>query len=417
MAQITLKNAAGKDAGKVDLDDATFGIQPNVPVMHQVVTAQLAARRAGTQSTKTRAEVRGGGAKPYRQKGTGNARQGSIRSPQYSGGGVALGPKPRKYDQKTPKKMISLALRSALSDRANEGKVIVVDSWGWDKPSTRAAVKALSGLGTEGRVLVVVGRDDAAAALSFRNIPEVQLIAPAELNAYDVLRNDWIVFTQDLLPTFEGSAKQAATVAADEDTEVAEEIEADEDAVDAQAAEAEAAEEATVPSAFADLGEIESDTPGNPVHPYGAGSHVALRDDAQPEGFPVKGNASSMLYHLPGTAFYGRTNAEVWFATADDAEAAGFARPESQQGDDVPDAGDAAADAVSVEPYGPGSYVALAGDVQPEGFAIKGNANSMLYHTPDSSFYDRTNAEVWFATEADAEAAGFSKPASQKDDD
>ena len=115
MPQVTLKNAAGKDAGTVDLDDATFGIQPNVPVMHQVVTAQLAARRAGTQSTKTRSDVRGGGAKPYRQKGTGNARQGSNRSPQFSGGGVALGPKPRKYDQKTPKKMISLALRSALS--------------------------------------------------------------------------------------------------------------------------------------------------------------------------------------------------------------------------------------------------------------------------------------------------------------
>jgi large subunit ribosomal protein L4 len=207
MAQITLKNAAGKDAGKVDLDDATFGIQPNVPVMHQVVTAQLAARRAGTQNTKTRAEVRGGGAKPYRQKGTGNARQGSTRSPQFSGGGVALGPKPRKYNQKTPKKMISLALRSALSDRANEGKVVVVDAWGWDKPSTRAATKALAGLGVEGRALVVVGRDDASAALSFRNLPEVQLIAPGELNAYDVLCNDWIVFTQDVLPTFEPKLK------------------------------------------------------------------------------------------------------------------------------------------------------------------------------------------------------------------
>jgi large subunit ribosomal protein L4 len=410
MAQITLKNAAGKDAGTVDLDDATFGIQPNVPVMHQVVTAQLAARRAGTQSTKTRAEVRGGGAKPYRQKGTGNARQGSIRSPQYSGGGVALGPKPRKYDQKTPKKMISLALRSALSDRAGEGKVVVVDAWGWDKPSTKAAVKALAGLGVEGRVLVVVGRDDAAAALSFRNLPAVQLIAPGELNAYDVLCNDWIVFTQDLLPTFEGSLKRTAGVAVDEDAEIAEEIEAD---------------EATAPAAFADLETVEADTvdagtveaAGNPVHPYGAGSHMALRDDAQPEGFPIKGNASSMLYHLPGTSFYGRTIAEIWFATADDAEAAGFARPESQQGDEVPDAGDAAADAVSVEPYGPGSYVALTGDVQPEGFAIKGNANSMLYHTPDSAFYERTNAEVWFATEADAEAAGFSKPASQKDAD
>jgi large subunit ribosomal protein L4 len=222
MAQVTLKNAAGKDAGKVELDDATFAIQPNVPVMHQVVTAQLAARRAGTQNTKTRAEVRGGGAKPYRQKGTGNARQGSNRSPQFSGGGVALGPKPRKYDQKTPKKMISLALRSALSDRANEGKVVVVDEWGWDKPSTKAATQALGGLGIDGRVLVVVGRDDAAAALSFRNIPEVQLIAPAELNAYDVLCNDWIVFTQDVLPTFEAKPKRSTNDAAHEGADRAE---------------------------------------------------------------------------------------------------------------------------------------------------------------------------------------------------
>ena len=143
MAQITLKNPAGSSAGSVELDDAVFGIQPNVPVMHQVVTAQLARRRAGTQSTKTRAEVRGGGAKPYRQKGTGNARQGSIRAPHYSGGGVALGPKPRKYGQRTPKKMIKLALRSALSDRAADGKVLVIDSWGFDTPTTKGAVKAL----------------------------------------------------------------------------------------------------------------------------------------------------------------------------------------------------------------------------------------------------------------------------------
>lgn len=200
MTQITLKNAAGADAGKVDLDDHTFGIQPNVPVMHQVVTAQLAARRSGTQSTKTRSEVSGGGAKPFRQKGTGNARQGSTRAPHFSGGGIALGPKPRKYGQKTPKKMINLALRSALSDRANEGKVVVVDQWGWDAPSTKAAKAALAGLGVAGKILVVVGRDDAAAALSFRNLPEVQLIAPGELNAYDVLCNDWVVFTQAVLP-------------------------------------------------------------------------------------------------------------------------------------------------------------------------------------------------------------------------
>jgi large subunit ribosomal protein L4 len=245
MAQITLKNAAGKDAGTVDLDDATFGIQPNVPVMHQVVTAQLAARRAGTQSTKTRAEVRGGGAKPYRQKGTGNARQGSIRSPQYSGGGVALGPKPRKYLQKTPKKMISLALRSALSDRAGEGRVVVVDGWGLDKPSTKAALKALAALGVEGRVLVVVGRDDAAAALSFRNLPEVQLIAPGELNAYDVLCNDWIVFTQELLPTFEGQSKRDSNAASADDVEDEDEVELPNTATDeVQTAEGSASDEA-----------------------------------------------------------------------------------------------------------------------------------------------------------------------------
>ncbi len=201
MSQITLKNAAGKDTGKVDLDDAMFGIEPNVPVMHQVVTAQLAARRAGTQSTKTRSEVRGGGAKPYRQKGTGNARQGSIRSPQFSGGGVALGPKPRKYGQKTPKKMIGLALRSALSDRAGENKIVVVDSWGWDSPSTKSAKAALADLGIEGKALVVVDRGDVVAALSFRNLPQVQLITPDELNAYDVLCNEYIVFTESVLPS------------------------------------------------------------------------------------------------------------------------------------------------------------------------------------------------------------------------
>ena len=201
MAQITIKSASGKDAGTIDLDDAVFGIQPNVPVMHQVVTAQFAARRSGSASTKTRSEVRGGGAKPYRQKGTGNARQGSIRAPHYSGGGIAMGPKPRSYAQRTPKKMIKLALRSALSDRASEGKVLVVDSWGWEAPRTKDAVAALGALGVDGRVLVVVARDDAPAALSFRNIPEVQLIIPGELNAYDVLCNDWIVFTENTLPT------------------------------------------------------------------------------------------------------------------------------------------------------------------------------------------------------------------------
>ncbi len=185
----------------VTLDPGTFGVQPNVPVMHQVVTAQLAARRAGTQSTKTRSEVRGGGAKPYRQKGTGNARQGSIRAPQYSGGGIALGPKPRSHAVKVNKKEVRLALRSALSDRAAADKVVVVREWGWDTPSTKAAKAALADLGITGKVLVVVGRDDAAAALSFRNLPDVQLIAPGELNAYDVLCNEWVVFTESVLPS------------------------------------------------------------------------------------------------------------------------------------------------------------------------------------------------------------------------
>jgi len=200
MTTVTVKTVAGTEKGSVDLADAVFGIQPNVPVLHQVVTAQLAKRRAGTQSTKTRAEVRGGGKKPYRQKGTGNARQGSTRAPHFSGGGVALGPKPRSYAQRTPKKMIRLALHSALSDRHAEGKVLVVESWGFDGPKTRDAKAALAALGIDGKALVVIHRADENAILSFRNLPEVQLIETAELNAYDVLCNEWIVFTEATLP-------------------------------------------------------------------------------------------------------------------------------------------------------------------------------------------------------------------------
>src|SRR4051795_3027381 len=141
MATLPLRTIEGAETGRnVDLSDDIFGIQPNVPVLHQVVTAQLAAARSGTQSTKTRAEVRGGGAKPWKQKGTGRARQGSTRAPHWAGGGVALGPKPRSYKQKTPKKMIQLALRSALSDRASEGKVAVVESWSFSGPKTKDAV-------------------------------------------------------------------------------------------------------------------------------------------------------------------------------------------------------------------------------------------------------------------------------------
>jgi large subunit ribosomal protein L4 len=220
MAEITLKTSQGADAGNVELDDAVFGIQPNVPVMHQVVTAQLARRRAGTQSTKTRSEVRGGGAKPYRQKGTGNARQGSTNSPHYTGGGIALGPKPRSYAQRTPKKMIKLATRSALSDRASEGRVLVIDSWGFDGPKTKDAKVALAALGVTGRALVVIDSWESPAALSFRNLPEVQLIKAGELNAYDILCNDWIVFEQGQLPTADTLVTTRSAAAVEPETEV-----------------------------------------------------------------------------------------------------------------------------------------------------------------------------------------------------
>ena len=176
MATVAVKTPAGAEQGTVELADEVFGIQPNVPVMHQVVTAQLAHRRAGTQSTKTRAEVRGGGRKPYRQKGTGNARQGSTRAPHWSR--RRRGPRPQApvaTSQRTPKKMIRLALRSALSDRAADGKVVVIDEWGWTAPSTKAGKAALGALGLEGKVLVVVQADDDNVILSFRNLPEVQL--------------------------------------------------------------------------------------------------------------------------------------------------------------------------------------------------------------------------------------------------
>jgi large subunit ribosomal protein L4 len=190
----------GAVTGTVALDVEFFAVQPNVPVMHQVVTAQRAAGRAGTQSTKTRAEVSGGGAKPFKQKGTGRARQGSTRAPHYAGGGVALGPKPRKYRQRTPRKMVQLALRSALSDRASSDLIVVVDKWQFDVPSTKAARAALDALGVYGRVLVVLNREDEQAYKSLRNLTDVDLILVGELAAYDVLCSDWLVFSRQTLP-------------------------------------------------------------------------------------------------------------------------------------------------------------------------------------------------------------------------
>ena len=212
---VDIRSIDGTVVGSVVLDQAIFGIEPNVAVMHQVVTAQLAAARAGTQSTKTRAEVRGGGRKPFRQKGTGRARQGSTRAPHWVGGGVALGPKPRSYKQRTPRKMIQLALRSALSDRAAEGRIAVVAEWPWTEPKTARARESLVALELTGKTLIVLDRSaDEQAAKSFRNLQDAQVLFSGELNAYDVLCNDWIVFSRGTLPgdSVEGDEGHDATV-------------------------------------------------------------------------------------------------------------------------------------------------------------------------------------------------------------
>ena len=220
MTTVTVRNpSSGRKTGSVDLDPEVFGIEPNVYVMHQVVTAQLAARRRGTQSTKTRSEVRGGGSKPWRQKGTGRARHGSTRNPQWRGGGVALGPKPRSYRQRTPKKMVRLALLSALSDRARDEKVVVVDRWRFESPRTKDAVAALAALKAEGRVLLVAQRDEREVWKSFANLPQVHLISPEELNAYDVLVSDVVVFTLDTLPSTAPAEVEAGEPVADEGEE------------------------------------------------------------------------------------------------------------------------------------------------------------------------------------------------------
>jgi len=201
MSKVDIKKSDGAKSGTIELDENIFGIEPNVAVMHQVVNAQLAAKRSGTHSTKTRAEVRGGGAKPWKQKGTGRARAGSSRIPHWRGGGIALGPKPRDYSQRTPKKMKRLALRSALSDRAQSNSVYVVDAWDFETPSTKAAKTALEAIGTEGKVLIITDAQDANTEKSFRNLSNVNVLSSDQLNVFDILVSDSIVFTKDNLPT------------------------------------------------------------------------------------------------------------------------------------------------------------------------------------------------------------------------
>ena len=268
----------------VDLPAEIFDVETNIPLIHQVVVAQQAAARQGTHATKTRAEVRGGGRKPYKQKGTGRARQGSTRAPQFAGGGVVHGPQPRSYDQRTPKKMKAAALRGALSDRARNGRVHVVDSLvSGDKPSTKAALSALVSLTDRVGYLVVLERTDALTWLSLRNAPEVHIVAVDQLNTYDVLNSDDVVFTKGAYDVFVGGTAAPAQVDAPAEA---------------------AADEAPLPK----------------------GAKAPLKSGNAPKGYEVKGNADSGLYHEPDDQSYDATEADFWFKSAEDAEAAGFTR-------------------------------------------------------------------------------------------
>ncbi len=299
---ITLADPSSDSASKkkIDLPAEVFDAPTNIALMHQVVVAQLAAARQGTASTKTRGEVRGGGKKPYRQKGTGRARQGSTRAPQFNGGGVVHGPQPRSYEQRTPKKMKAAALRSALSDRARNDRLHVVTSLvEGDVPSTRSASALLAKITQSRNILVVAERNDGATWKSLRNLSGIHLLEPGQLNTYDVLISDDIVFTQAALELFLAGAPKGKS--------------------------------ATATASSAELVEAIEDVETDETPDYGPDSHLPLKNGNEPKGYPIKGNADSNLYHVPGSAFYERTVAEVWFKTAEAAEAAGFQLPPSQR--------------------------------------------------------------------------------------
>ena len=205
---VTIVDSKGQKAGTIELPAEVFDVEPNIPLMHQVVVAQLAAARQGTHATRTRGMVRGGGRKPYRQKGTGRARQGSTRAPQFVGGGTVHGPQPRDYTQRTPKKMKAAALRSALSDRARNGRVHVITEFlVADRPSTKQALAGLRNL-TDRKALVIVDRQDDLSRLSLRNAPEVHVLWADQLNTYDVLKSDDVVFTASGLDAFLGKGEE-----------------------------------------------------------------------------------------------------------------------------------------------------------------------------------------------------------------
>jgi large subunit ribosomal protein L4 len=216
MSQVAIIDAAGKKTGTVELPGSVFDVVANVPLIHQVVVAQLAAARQGTHKTKNRGEVSGSGRKPFKQKGTGRARQGSLRAPQMRGGGIAHGPTPRTYEQRTPKKMIAAALKGALSDRARNGRLHVISGFSLgETPSTKAASAYLAKLTTRNHVLIVLDRSDEVSYLSLRNLQGVHVLPVDQLNAYDVLLADDVVFTKTALDAFvAGPAKGASVKAA-----------------------------------------------------------------------------------------------------------------------------------------------------------------------------------------------------------
>ncbi len=203
MASIEVKNTSGKKVSDTELSASVFGIEPNMHAMHEVVRAQRAARRAGTHSTLTRGQVRGGGKKPWRQKGTGRARQGTIRAPQWAGGGTVFGPHPRSYAFKVPSKVVKLAMRSALSAKAADGELVVVDAFSFEKPCTKEAAAILKSLELNGRITLVIADDDINTYLSFRNIPAVRVLAASEANTYDFIDNKALVFTSAALSRIE----------------------------------------------------------------------------------------------------------------------------------------------------------------------------------------------------------------------
>jgi large subunit ribosomal protein L4 len=318
----TTKKAAAPAAAKtvqVDLPAEIFDAEVNIPLIHQVVVAQQAAARQGTHATKRRGDVRGGGRKPYKQKGTGRARQGSTRAPQFAGGGVVHGPQPRSYAQRTPKKMIAAALRGALSDRAREGRIHVVESLvSGDVPSTKAALAALTGLVADrANFLVVLERSDALTWLSLRNAHEVHIIAVDQVNTYDVLASDDIVFTQGAYDAFVGGTASSSSAPAT----LAETPAAKTEAKTEQKAEA-----------TTETTEVAADADEKPALPKGA--KAPLKSGGAPKGYEVKGNADSGLYHEPDGQWYDATVAEFYFKTAEDAEAAGFTRAGGEKEDD-----------------------------------------------------------------------------------